>query len=350
MHRSTTALALTGALALTLLAPSSAVAAEELPEVTFGIEPADEDGKPDDRVSFRWALDPGDVVKDRVLVTNASDQDMTFGLAASDGVVTDQGVFDLLPPDVEPVDVGTWVSIPESVEVPANKSVAVEFTLRVPDDAAPGDHPGGIVALATAESQTDGGPQVGVTNRVGARIHLRVSGELVPAVALTDVTTRYEAAANPFRPGRLHVSYTVVNDGNVRVSSIQQFQVSGLLGQDVTARGPSGTVVGQQREVLPGQDAHVSTTLDGVWPWVELTTALTAHQDPVGEDVLPGQLPTAQAEATTLAVPWAQLALLAAIGLVVAGVVLLRRRRRRTFARRLEQARLDGARTALAQG
>src|SRR5699024_7766773 len=80
-------------------------------------------------------------------------EDVTFALLASDGVVGESGAFDLLPSDVEPTDTGAWIDIEEEVALAAGESAVVPFTITVPEDALPGDHPGGIVAsLSTAAS------------------------------------------------------------------------------------------------------------------------------------------------------------------------------------------------------
>lgn len=216
------------------------------------------------------------------------------------------------------------------------------WTLTVPENATPGDHPGGLVASVT-QAVGGEGPQVGLDTRVGVRIHLRVKGDLAPAVAYSDVQTRYEPSLNPFQPGDLHVSYTLHNEGNVRVGSIQQWAVEGPLGVPAGGEGPSGSVIAQQREILPGQTTRVSEVVEDVWPAARLVTDLTAHTEPVGEDVLPLNLPTATATAVTWAIPWPQLAVV-----VLAGMALLalRRRRRSSIAQAIAAARAAGAREA----
>lgn len=294
-------------------------------------------------MSFRLSLDPGATVTEHVVVTNYSDQAVTFRPVASDGVVSETGAFDLLPSDVEPVDVGSWISIVDRVDVPAGQSALVPFALTVPADATPGDHPGGIVASVLQEGGAAGGPAVGVETRVGTRIHLRVTGEIQPSLTITDLSTRYATSWNPLEGGTVHVSYTVVNDGNVRLGSIQQHDVAGLFGLDAGGEGPSGSVLAQQREVLPGQETRVTSAITGVWPLARLTTTVSGFQQPVGEDVISGALPGAAAEVTSWAVPWPQLVVLALVILLVVGLVMRRRRHRARFAAAIARARAEGA-------
>ncbi len=320
------------------LAPATAqeTAADRL---TWGVAPADENAA-DGRVSFRYELDPGDVVTDHLEVANFSDRPVVFDLLSSDGVVGPEGAYDLLPSGVEPERTGAWIDIAETVEVEAQSTAVVPFTLTVPDDAVPGDHPGGITASVTRVGEGEDGPAVGFDTRVGARVHLRISGDLTPHIAVTDLTATYTPSWNPLQPGTLHLDYTVLNDGNVRLGSTQTLGATGLFG---VSAGVDGLVVGEQREVLPGQEARVSAEVPGVWPLGQLTPTVTAQQVVVGDDVVNAPLTGSAAAATVWALPLPQLAVLALA--VVAWRLHARRRHRRA----LERARAEGeARATLA--
>lgn len=341
---------LVGAVGMTAAVPALAATDDEPPQVTWGIAPSDSEGEMDDRISFRLTLDPGESVTEYAVVTNFSDETYTFDLMASDGVVTESGVFDILPPEVEPEDVGTWVEIQDTVEVAAGGSEVVPFTITVPENATPGDHPGGIVASLSQAAAEEGGPQVAFNTRVGARIHLRVSGEIIPTITFSDVSTSYETSLNPFGPGELHVSYTVTNEGNVRLSSIQQAATSGPFGIPTGAQTPSDRVLGSQEEILPGQSVRVETTLSGAWPTGQIATTLRAFQDPVRDDPSLGEIEPTVVEETTWAMPWPQLAVLALlVGLVVWRVVR-RRREKARVAKAIAAAKAEGAREAAGAG
>src|SRR5690606_353929 len=103
------------------------------------------------------------------------------------------------------------------------------------------------------------------------------------------------------------------------------FEVLGPFGLSSGATGPSGSVVGQQREILPGQTSEVSTTLTGVWPLAQLTTSIRGLQDTVGDDVVGAAMPDLAVQTSTLAIPWPQLAVLV---LLVVGIIALVRRRK----------------------
>lgn len=342
----------TSRIASALLASSSLTAAplstttdDAVGSTTWTVEPATADG-PDGRVSHRVDAEPGQTVADHVAVTNFSARPATFELYASDGLVTADGQFDLLPAGTTPTDSGSWVALGEGgvpaaegtapmlVDVGPESTVTVPFTLTVPTDATPGDHPAGIVAALVPAA---GEQQVTFDARVGVRLHLRVAGDVVPTLAVTDLQATYSPSWNPFTAGSVEVGYTVTNQGNVRLGA----------GTAVDASGPFGwgetTVEGAaQRELLPGQSATSTVVLDGTWPLGRMSGDVTVVPVVVGDDVVEVEVSAVSAGWSAWAVPWAQLALLT---LAVAVVLLARRARRRREA--ATQRRIDAAVAAL---
>lgn len=283
-------------------------------------------------------MEPGESHEDHVEVTNYSEQTVQFALLASDGVITDGGTFDLLPTDTEPVDAGAWVEIAPELELEPLGSAVVPFTLSVPDDALPGDHPGGIVASLSSVGEDDAGNAVTMDTRAGARIHLRVAGDVIPSLGIDDVRLDYRHSWNPFAPGTAELTWDVVNDGNVRLGAEQAADVAGLLGLG------GGTVnIEGVREILPGQSAPQSAMIEA-WPVFRLTADLTIAPVLVGTDDVVGPLSASVTSVTVWAVPWVHLTLLVLVGAVVIVLVRRRRKRRATFAAALEAARKEGAR------
>lgn len=305
------------------------------PSLQEAPDSASDDEDPQERVSFRVELEPGETLEDEVVVTNFSEEELTFDLITSDGIVTEEGLFDLLPDPAESEGSGTWIDIDEQVTVPAGDSATVPFTLTVPEDALPGDHPAGIAARVAAD-----GNALSLDAQVGARIHLRVAGDIVPTVAIDDVEAHYTPSWNPFAPGVLSVDWTVENTGNVRLGSEQTLGVEGLFG---LSAGVAEQAVASQREILPGQSTANSVEVEA-WPLGLLTASLTATQNVVGDDEIAVELTSATSETKTWAVPWVYLiALLLLVALVVT-MVVRRRRRQRTMADALAAARAEGRR------
>lgn len=309
--------------------------------ITWGITPAPEmtDDGPEERVSFRLELEPGQTITEEVAVTNYSPHDVVFELNTSEGTINDDGHFELLPAGETPTGAGAWIEIDAEVSVPAGETVVVPFNLAVPQDAVPGDHPGGITAgIASADSAET----LSLNAVVGARIHLRVAGELAPQVSLENVSAHYTPSWNPFAPGVLSVEWEAANTGNIRLGSEQFLTVEGLFGLNP---GVSDQSVAVQREVLPGQSAQASVEVQA-WPFGPLTTQLVAEQNVVGDDDVDVELSHATATTTVWAIPWVYLVILAVLILGVVSVVVSRRRQKRAIAQALETGRAQAVKEA----
>lgn len=293
--------------------------------VTWAVRPATEQG-PDGRVSFRHEVAPGGTVTDRVTVSNYADRDITFKLYASDGVTTADGAFDLLPSGVPPAGGGAWVTLEQQeVTIGAQQSVTVPFTIAVPADAVPGDHPAGIVAALTTSAGADGA--VGMERRVGARIHLRVPGEITPMIEVQNLSADFEGEWSLTEGGSSAIAMDLVNTGNVRVSGEATLEITGPLG--LWGRTVE---LGTIPEILPGNQIHVTASARDVPPLIMLTHGVQVRLVAVGQDELT-DLPEPQPQyARAAAMPWLWLLILLGVVGLVSYLAQGRRRARRQLA------------------
>ncbi|RJQ89630.1 WxL protein peptidoglycan domain-containing protein [Amycolatopsis panacis] len=309
-----------GLLLLAFLGVSPAALAQPSGDrVTFGVRPATAKA-PDQRNAFTYSATPGARITDYLAVSNVGASPVELRIYASDAFNTPEGGFDLLAAKRKPLELGLW-AVPgkDSVSVPARSTAIVPFTVTIPANATPGDHAGGIVAsLATEQTQANG-QKLAVEQRVGARIYARVSGELHPALSITDLSVDYHGSL--LGRGEATMSYVVRNTGNVRLSGKQWAKVSTPWGSTVDA--PDLAAI---PELLPGSSMKMSTKVGGLLPAGWLTG--TVHVDPI---TVTGQAdpsaPAAEESATVAAIPWLYLAVF--VVLVLALVFWIRRRRRR---------------------
>ncbi|ROS23156.1 WxL protein peptidoglycan domain-containing protein [Cellulomonas sp. PhB150] len=305
---------------LALLVGGAPASAADDGQLTWAVAPAD-NGMGDARPNFGYEVEPGDTIDDAVVVTNMTAAPLTLAVYAADAFTTSSGQLDLLPAGEPSSDVGAWVRLEkDEVTLDAGEVATVPFTVTVPDDATPGDHSGGIV---TSFRSTQGGSTVALDSRLGSRMHVRVAGELAPAVDAADVRVDYHPSWNPFAAGSATVTYVLRNTGNTRAAATDSASVAGPLGLLAAGSAQQDTP-----ELTARSEIERQIEVAGVWPTFRLSASVEVLPESVG--VGGATLPTLTVEGSAWAVPWSLLVL---VVLVVAAAVVVptardRRRRR----------------------
>lgn len=294
---------------------------------TWGVFPTPPAGAAmTDRAYFFHQGAAGTTVGDSATILNSSDKELTFQIFATDAVNTPAGgAFALLPVDQKPKDVGAWIALAPgtatTVTVPPKGRKDIPFTVKVPQDATPGDHVGGIVALNTAVEgiRQEGKVQVGVKRQVGSRLYFRVPGPLTPGLSVENVKVSRSAPVLPWvKEARATISYTLVNRGNVVVEPKVAVSAQGLLGRTVLDRPARELKLvllpgGRIELTEPWADAPQSD-----WVTVRISAGATAYPDLASDS-----------EAEFIAVPWPALGfLLVLVGAALTTTTLRRRRGR----------------------
>ncbi|KOV63058.1 WxL protein peptidoglycan domain-containing protein [Streptomyces sp. MMG1121] len=269
------------------------------------------------RPYFYLSADPGQTLTDKVAVTNKTGGPLTFRLYAADAYNTARdGGFAVRSPAEPMRGVGAWGKPARSrVTVPGHGTVTVPFTLRVPQGAEPGDHPGAIVALDERVETGSGSLALGVRQAVGARVYLRVSGPTLPALSVGQVRIgRHQPLVPGLGASTAMISYTLRNTGNVTVDPEVELRARGLFGRTLLDR----TLTRVPSELLPGQQVRLTEPWSGApqldWGNVTLTASAPGTRQ--------------SASASFLALPWLLAGLVLAAA-VVCGVLLVRARRGR---------------------
>lgn len=256
------------------------------------------------RAELSYTGEPGSTIDDGVTVFNLGNDVMTFHVYATDARNDPSGAFTLLSGDVEPSDVGTWVEIgQEHVTVAPGMAATIPITIRIPEDASPGDHTGGVVASSTTLGTTDDGSVLNVDRSVGTRLYLRVAGPLRPELAVESLSVSYDGGLNPFG-GTATVRYRIQNRGNVRMSGSYASSVAGPFGM-----GRASNPAVDFPELLPGQGIDVTETFDGV-PALGFVRADVEVTPNGGDSVAAG---TTEGSTRSLALPISVLLILVAL-------------------------------------
>ncbi len=327
-RRAVAAALTTAVAALALSGP--AISAPESP--SWSASPATVDGKVSNRPYLVYEVEAGTTLRDQVLVTNNGSAALTLRTYGTDAHSDDAGRFALLTAAETPTGLGTWLRLatPEVV-VPAGSSHLVPVRIKVPANALPGDHVGGVItSTGRAVTDTDG-ERVLLDTRIAVRVHVRVTG---PALAGLE-TTGLEAVRdsgnwwNPF-DDKVRIRYRAANTGAVRLNVRHEIVAQGALGLELGQR--AGTPL---PDLLPGADVKLGhgtptgadvSAVDLAAPVggvdVEVTVRAT---DRVTGEALPHQVLTTEVDAS----PWVWVGWVAMLGAVGLVAVLLRRGVRR---------------------
>ncbi|MEU5432736.1 DUF916 domain-containing protein [Streptomyces sp. NPDC020719] len=274
------------------------------------------------RAYFRMTADRGATVRDQVTVKNLGARETTFQLYGTDGYNTPRdGGFAVRGRNERMNGVGAWTRLDRSeVTIAAGGEVTVPFTLTVPKDAEPGDHPGAIVAL-DPHLGASGGNGVAVQQAVGARVYLKVNGARVQRLRIEDVRFRYTAPLVPGAKRAATISYALVNSGNVMLSPQVSLRAKGMFGR--TSFEPPGRRL--PAELLPGQRVEVTQR------WVSPPLVDWGNVEVTASDTAGNLVESAEVDYAT--VNWTVVAL---VGMVAAGLVVWLVLRRRAAAGRVE--------------
>ncbi|MEU1887437.1 DUF916 domain-containing protein [Micromonospora rifamycinica] len=281
--------------------PGPTAAAGETGAARWAVQPSSAKG-PTGRNYFIYDLAPGSTLTDHVGITNLGDRPVTFDVYGTDAYSAADGAFALLPADRPATDVGAWIRVDRREwTIPAGKRVDIPFRLSVPANATPGDHTGGVIGAVARVRTTADGQRVLVDQRLAARVYLRVTGPVRPAVTVEAVDVSYDNPVNPFGGGDLVVRYRLRNDGNVRVGGSGTVTVTAPFGREQARTAPTDLP-----ELLPGATFTVTERITGVPPLLRLTAEVD-----IAATTTDTALPPVVRTAGVWAPPWLLLALLA---------------------------------------
>jgi len=263
-------------------------------DVTWSVQPANTTNGT--RTQFEYSTDPGTQVVDFVVVANRGETPAEFAIYATDATNdVETGAFGLLPSDVAPTDLGAWITMDvDTVTLQPGEESTIPFNLLIPSDATPGDHVAGIIASISTVGENDEGTTVNLEQRVGARMYLRVSGDVAARAEISGVTTSFTPELNPFAFGRMTVDYNVRNTGNVRVDANQKVQITGPFGIPLAEITPEPLA-----DLLPRQTVNVTAEIPQIAALFLAFSNITVEPGPLGtagtvvEDT-PSATPTAQ--------------------------------------------------------
>jgi hypothetical protein len=154
-------------------------------------------------------VNPGETFRFTLSVKNLAPETKTYFLLTEDIVgVSDEGLPVFAPEgQATGYEISKWIETPyPSITLQAGETGSVPFTVKVPLEATPGSHFGGLFFLTTPPKAGASGAAIGI--QVGSVISLRISGDIIENARLRE-----------FSSGKM-VYNTPNVDFNVRVENL----------------------------------------------------------------------------------------------------------------------------------
>jgi len=317
--------AVTALAALGALAPAPAAEAADGPEWTVRTAANDLGA---DRSAYAYTVEPGEVVRDGIVITNRGTAPLDLVLAAGAARTAPDGRLDVPVTGPGGGGVGDWVRLgAPRVTVAPGASETVPLTVRVPAGTRAGDRVGAVLTAARERATgTD------VVRRIGIRMTVRVTGDLRPALAVEDERVEWSGGLAPTGRGTATVVTTLRNTGNTVLRVEHRASVAGPFGVGRwNARGADLPLL------LPGERRTVRVPVPGV-PGLGALDA-EAAATPVVTDAAgtTSELDPVVVRAAAPAVPWVPVLLGLLVVAAGVGIAVLRGRGARPGSPRLRR-------------
>ena len=222
---------------------------------------------------FEFDADPGQVIQDKILITNGDIQPLHLSSSIQDFVAggeTGQPSFVDSSAANASTSISRWITVPhgDAITIQPGEKKEIPFTITVPKDAEPGGKYGAIFFTPPA---TTG--QIGVASRIGSLLVVRVKGNIVESGTL-DTFGAYAAdiqgedlpkSSSSFFYQHLPASFAIRyhNTGNIQLKPQGKIEITNTFGMQVKSIGVLTTVNDQGIEIskdivdyIPVNDSH----------------------------------------------------------------------------------------------
>lgn len=204
------------------------------------------------------SINPGDTRQFAVSVKNISDSSKIFYLQTEDIKGLDSNGLPVFAPEGESTgfELSSWIVLPQSsVSFGPGETRSIIFTAKVPLNASPGSHFGGIFFSEQPLAQETSGSSVAL--KVGPIVSMRIAGDIRESARLREIST----GKLIYRTPTVDLQTKVENTGNVLVRPRGLIQITNMLGKEVGTIPVNDSVA----PVFPGADRvyGVSWTYNG---------------------------------------------------------------------------------------
>lgn len=161
-------------------------------------------------VSRKYNLDAGATVKDKMTIVNDGKLAYDFVVYSRPYSVTNENYDPDFTKPTQNADAYSWVQLDKTrYRIEPGATVTVDYTLRVPEKAAPGGHYGVIFAETQPTDEAVAGNSVARKKRVGMLLYATVNGKVINEGEVLGTDVPFWQQQPP-----LAATLRVKNDGN----------------------------------------------------------------------------------------------------------------------------------------
>ncbi len=175
-------------------------------------------------------VNPGDTYRFTLSVKNLAPEERTYYVLLEDILGVDDEGLPVFAAEGQATgyEISQWIQ-PEttSVTMGAGESRSVAFIVRIPLEATPGSHFGGVFFAATPPVPGESGAAVGI--QVGSVVSLRISGDIVEEARLREFSSGSSVYSTP----NIDFTVRVENLSNVLVRPRGTIEVTNMRGKQV---------------------------------------------------------------------------------------------------------------------
>jgi len=266
-------------------------------------------------LTFELTANPGDVIQNRIKVSNPGDMPIFVSMEAEDfSAVGETGSVVVQEQDNEAFSLASWVTLSEQKFTLAPKETKfVDFTITIPLDGEPGGHYGSILSAASPPDFVAGS---GISQKVGALVLLSVAGDVREILQVKEFTAPAFLEKPP-----VDFLLRFVNIGTVHMRPRGFISITNMFGKkEVDLAFP-------QKNVLPGGSIRqLNVRWDPGFAMGKYTATLVANYGTYNSPLT--------AVTSFWVFPW-KMALLILLIIIIILMILIRSRRRLRLALRI---------------
>lgn len=236
---------------------------------------------------YEFKASRGDTKLLKITVTNVTASDLMYNSSISDFSAKDDetgspyiSTKDTLP---DSVSIKNWISIIPNFKLGPHKSIEIEATVNIPENAEPGGHYGVVNFSGTAPELS--GSVVGLSASAGVLVLITVDGDIKENANLKEFYSSHNNKQSWFfENGPITFVTRIKNNGNVHIKPTGNIQIHDIFGRLISTLGVNKPETQENiSNVLPNSIRRFESELNKKWMFGRYTANLALSYGTKGQ-------------------------------------------------------------------